>query len=161
MERLETPDSVDVKILDLLAENARRSFGDIGNKIGMSPSAVKRRVDRLESSRVIRRYTTEVDHAKLGQTLEAFTEVKFDGGTRVDDIEGIAADSPEIVAVFTMAGDPDALAWLRVRDVHHLKQVVDKIRSIKTVTGTKTLMVLGSSLRAGQGSTPLLGTISE
>jgi len=161
MERVEAPDSIDIKILDLLAENARRSFGDMGTKIGMSPSAVKRRVDRLERSRVIRRYTTEVDHAKLGQTLEAFTEVRFEGGTRVDDIEGIAADSPEVVAVFTMAGDPDALAWLRVRDVHHLKQVVDKIRSIKAVTGTKTLMVLGSSLRAGQGSVPLSGTISE
>jgi DNA-binding Lrp family transcriptional regulator len=161
MERIETPDWIDLKILDLLAENSRRSFGDIGGKIGMSPSAVKRRVDRLERTRVIRRYTTEIDHAKLGQTLEAFTEVRFDGGTRVDDIEGIAADSPEVVAVFTTAGDPDALVWLRVRDVHHLKQVVDKIRSIKAVTGTKTLMVLGSSLRAGQGSAPISGTISE
>lgn len=161
MDNAESPDWIDTKILDLLAENARRSFGDIGGIIGMSPSAVKRRVDRLERTGVIRRYTTEVDHAKLGQTLEAFTEVRFEGGTRVDDIEGIAADSPEVVAVFTMAGDPDALAWLRVRDVHHLKQVVDKIRSIKEVTGTKTLMVLGSSLRAGQGSAPLSGTISE
>jgi Lrp/AsnC family leucine-responsive transcriptional regulator len=161
MNSSETPDWVDVKILNLLAENARRSFGDIGSNIGMSPSAVKRRVDRLERTGVIRRYTTEVDHAKLGQTLEAFTEVRFEGGTRVDDIEGIAADSPEVVAVFTMAGDPDALAWLRVRDVHHLKQVVDKIRSIKAVTGTKTLMVLGSSLRSGQGSSPLSGTITE
>lgn len=158
MEHTERPDSIDMKILDLLAENSRRSFGDIGEKIGMSPSAVKRRVDRLEGSGVIRRYTTEVDHAKLGQSLQAFTEVRFDGGTRVDDIEGIAADSPEVVAVFTMAGDPDALAWLRVRDVDHLKQVVDKIRSIKAVTGTKTLMVLGSSLRAGQVSAPLSRT---
>lgn len=154
-------DEIDEKILDLLAENSRRSYGDIGEKVGMSASSVKRRVDRLERSRVIRRYTTEIDHTKLGQTLEAFTEVRFDGGTRVDDIEGIASDSPEVVAVFTTAGDPDALVWLRVRDVHHLKQVVDKIRSIKAVTGTKTLMVLGSSLRAGQGSAPLSGSISE
>src|ERR1700722_8027265 len=152
MERAEAPDWIDVKILDLLAENSRRSFGDIGSNIGMSPSAVKRGAGRLERTGVIRRFTTEEAHPKPGQTLEAFSEVRFEGGTRVDDIEGIAADSPEVVAVFTMAGDPDALVWLRVRDVHHLKQVVDKIRSIKEVTGTKTLMVLGSSLRSGRGS---------
>ena len=152
VERLDPPDWIDIKILDLLVLNSRRSFGDIGINIGMSASAVKRRVDRLEKTGVIRRYTTDVDHSKLGQSLEAFTEVRFDGATRVDDIEGIAADTPEVVAVFTMAGDPDALAWLRVRDVDHLKQVVDKIRSVKAVTGTKTLMVLGSSLRVGKST---------
>lgn len=140
-------DGIDLEILDLLEENARRSFGDIGARVGMSASAVKRRVDRLERGGVIRRYTTELDHAKLGRSLEAFTELRFDGATRVDDIEGIAADLPEVVAVFTTAGDPDALAWLRVRDVGHLKQVVDRLRRDGRVNGTKTLMVLGSSFR--------------
>lgn len=147
-----TPDEVDLEILDLLAENARRSFGDIGGRVGMSPSAVKRRVDRLERDGIIRRYTIELDHAKLGRSLEAFAELRFGGGTRVDDIENIAVDTPEVAAVFTVAGDPDALAWLRVRDVHHLKQVVDRLRSSKHVTGTKTLMVLGSSIRDGSAS---------
>lgn len=144
-----SPDQIDLEILDLLAENARRSFGDIGNQVGMSPSAVKRRVDRLERDGIIRRYTTELDHSKLGRSFEAFAELKFQGGTRVDDIDNIALDTPEVIAVFTVAGDPDALAWIRVRDVHHLKEVVDRLRSSKQVTGTKTLMILGSSVRNG------------
>ncbi len=140
-------DETDRRILELLQEDARRTFGDIGARVGLSAPAVKRRVDRLESSGVIRGYTVVVDHAQLGRTVEAFAELRFAGSTRVDDIEGIALDVPEVHALFTVAGDPDALAWIRARDVQDLKRVIDRLRSSGKVTGTKTLMVLSSSVR--------------
>jgi len=139
--------TTDRQILGLLRRDARRTYGDIGAQVGLSAPAVKRRIDRLESSGVILGYTTLVDYARLGQSLEAFVELRFAGSTRVDDIEGIAADVPEIHALFTVAGDPDALAWIRVRDVKDLKRVIDGLRSGGKVTGTKTMMVLGSSVR--------------
>lgn len=142
-------DETDRRILELLGADARRTFGDVGRVVGLSAPAVKRRVDRLEADGVIKGYTTVIDHAKLGATLEAFAELRFAGSTPVDAIEGMVADVPEIVALFTVAGDPDALAWIRVRDVEHLKQVIDRIRRASKVTGTKTLMVLGSTIRAG------------
>ena len=141
-------DATDRQILDLLQRDARRTFGDIGARVGLSAPAVKRRVDRLENDGIITGYTTVLDHAKLGRPLEAFAELRFSGRTRVDDIEGIADHVPEIQAVFTVAGDPDALAWIRVRDVDDLKRVIDRIRATGKVTGTKTLMVLGSTVRS-------------
>lgn len=141
-------DGLDLAILRLLSLDARRSFGDIGASVGLSAPAVKRRIDRLHASGVIRGYTTVVDHAKLGYALEAFTEVKFSGDTRVDSIANVGGDIPEVEAVFTLAGDSDALVWIRVRDVHHLKHVVDQIRGKGNVTGTKTMMVLGTSKNA-------------
>ncbi|MDW6065105.1 Lrp/AsnC ligand binding domain-containing protein [Streptomyces sp. FXJ1.4098] len=54
---------------------------------------------------------------------------------------------PEVQAVFTIAGDPDALVHVRVRDIEHLQQVIDGLRRAGQVTGTKTLMVLGSWTR--------------
>lgn len=144
----ESLDATDRRVLELLQQNARRTFGDIGQLVGLSAPAVKRRIDRLEGAGVIRGYTTLIDHAKLGQSLEAFAELRFAGSTRVDDIEAIAADVPEIRALFTVAGDPDALAWIRVRDVQDLKRVVDRLRSSGKITGTKTMMVLGASVRA-------------
>jgi len=142
-----TVDATDERILELLQQNARRSFGDIGSQVGLSAPAVKRRVDRLEACGVIRGYTTVIDHAYLGQLVEAFAELRFAGSTRVDDIEEIAHDVPEVHAIFTVAGDPDALAWIRVSDVPDLKRVIDRLRSSGKVTGTKTLMVLSSSVR--------------
>lgn len=138
-------DATDRTILDLLAENARRTLGDIGQRVGLSAPAVKRRIDRLEAAGIILGYTTRVDHAKLGRPLEAFTEIRFSGDARVDSIAGIAAGIAEVQAVFTIAGDPDALAWIRVSDVHELKRVIDRLRGSGDVIGTKTLIVLGTS----------------
>ncbi len=139
--------TVDGRIVRLLQQNARRTYGSIGQEVGLSAPAVKRRVDRLEATGVIRGYTALVDHAYLGQAVEAFAELRFAGSTRVDDIEDIALDVPEVHAIFTVAGDPDALAWIRVSDVQDLKRVIDRLRSTGKVTGTKTLMVLSSSVR--------------
>ena len=141
-------DDTDRRILDLLRQNARRTFGDIGTRVGLSAPAVKRRIDRLEADGVIAGYTTVVDHTKLGRPLEAFAELRFRGSARVDAIEGIVGDIPEIQALFTIAGDPDALAWIRVQDVVDLKRVIDQIRATGMITGTKTLMVLGSTVRS-------------
>jgi DNA-binding Lrp family transcriptional regulator len=137
-------DGTDLEIIELLEEDGRRTVADIAKRVSMSAPAVKRRVDRLEAAGIITGYTAIVDHAKLGRPLEAFTELRFSGNTRVDDISAVAADMPEVRAVFTMAGDPDALVWMRVRDVDHLKHVVDRLRRDRKVTGTKTLMVLGT-----------------
>lgn len=138
-------DEIDLAILDLLSKNSRRTLGDMGNKIGLSVPAVKRRIERLEQLKVILGYTTKIDYAKVGLPIEAFAELRFAGDIRVDGIARIADDVPEVEAVFTIAGDPDALAWIRARDVQHLKSVIDKLRSSGQITGTKTLMVLGTS----------------
>jgi Lrp/AsnC family transcriptional regulator, leucine-responsive regulatory protein len=97
---------------------------------------------------VITGYTAQIDHAKLGRPIEAFTELRFSGRTRVPDIAGVARDLPEVDAVYTIAGDPDALVHLRVRDVADLTRVIDLIRRGGKVTGTKTLIVLGTQTRA-------------
>jgi Lrp/AsnC family transcriptional regulator, leucine-responsive regulatory protein len=136
-------DETDLLIVELLRNDARRTLGDIGSRVGLSAPAVKRRVDRLQRDGVIIGYTAVIDHAKVGYPLEAFIEVRFTGSTRVDSIAGIADGIPEVQNVFTIAGDPDALVRIRARDVRDLKRVVDRLRGSGQVTGTKTLIVLG------------------
>jgi Lrp/AsnC family transcriptional regulator, leucine-responsive regulatory protein len=137
-------DGTDLEIIALLQEDSRRPLADIGRLVSLSPPAVKRRMDRLEELGVITGYTITVDHSKLGRPLEAFCELRFAGTTKVDDISTVAKDIPEVGAVFTTAGDPDALVWMRVKDVDDLKRVIDRLRRSGTVLGTKTLMVLGT-----------------
>jgi Lrp/AsnC family leucine-responsive transcriptional regulator len=141
-------DGIDTKIVDLLVKDGRRTLSDIGKVVGLSAPAVKRRLDRLEEEGVILGYTSLLDHSKLGRPIEAFTELRFAGKTKVADIAGIARDLPEVDAVYTTAGDPDALAHLRVRDVADLTRVIDLLRRSGRVTGTKTLMVLGTETKA-------------
>ena len=143
-------DATDLEIIELLRRDARRTLADVAERVSLSAPAVKRRVDRLESDGVITGYTVLVDHSRLGQPLQAFTELRFAGNLPVDEIAGIADDIPEVQTIFTTAGDPDALAWIRVRDVDDLKRVIDLLRRSGRVTGTKTLMVLGTSTRIAQ-----------
>ena len=110
-------DETDHLILDVLLQRARASLAEIGDEIGLSAPAVKRRIDRLESVGVIRGYTVIVDHALLGFGLEAFAELQFIGDAPVGSIESLVDEVPEIQALFTIAGDPDALAWIKARDV--------------------------------------------
>jgi Lrp/AsnC family leucine-responsive transcriptional regulator len=138
-------DETDQSILKHLTEDARVSASEIGRRVRLSPAAAKRRIDRLESVGIITGYTATIDYAKLGNEIQAFVELRFDGSTKVGEIDRTVADVPEVVEAFTTAGDPDALARIRVNDLDHLKQVIDRIRRTGRVTGTKTLIVLGST----------------
>jgi Lrp/AsnC family transcriptional regulator, leucine-responsive regulatory protein len=138
-------DTTDEQILGLLAADGRLSASEVGRRVGLSPAAAKRRIARLEEIGVITGYHASIAHEKLGSQIEAFTEVRFAGETQVDDIDRTYAGLPELVEGFTISGDPDALVHLRVRDLAHLKRVIDSIRRSGRVTGTKTLIVLGKT----------------
>lgn len=135
-------DDIDRQILELLRQDARRTIADIASRVNLSAAPVKRRIDRLQRSGVIAGYTVVLDHALIGPSIEAFTELRFAGDADIDEILGAVEQIPEIHEVFTMAGDPDALLHIRVDDVEHLKNVVNRLRRTGRVTGTKTLMVL-------------------
>ena len=140
-------DQTDHKIIELLSQNARRTMADIGEKVSLSASAVTRRIERLERSGVIAGYTVVVDHRKAGRPIQAFTEVRFAGTADLKEIKETAIQLPEVQAVFTTAGDPDALVWLQVPDVRHLGQVIEQLRHSGRVTGTKALIVLDTWTR--------------
>ncbi|UGS37340.1 Lrp/AsnC family transcriptional regulator [Capillimicrobium parvum] len=146
---MDSLDAIDGRLLDLLRANARAKLAELAGEVKLSVSAVKRRIDRLETLGVITGYTIRVDEARLGRTLEAFAELTFAGDTKVADIKGVAAGLPEVQAVFTTAGDPDALVWIRVKDIHDLTRVIDLLRRSGNVTGTKTLMVLDTWTAGG------------
>jgi Lrp/AsnC family leucine-responsive transcriptional regulator len=140
-------DDVDDRIVALLLQDGRRSASEVGRLVGLSPAASKRRIDRLEQTGVISGYRAVVDHTMLGSSIEAFIELRFAAATQVGEIDQAVADLPELVESFTIAGDPDALVRVRATDLDHLKRIIDRIRRGGRVTGTKTLIVLGSVSR--------------
>jgi Lrp/AsnC family leucine-responsive transcriptional regulator len=64
------------------------------------------------------------------------------GDTETGVLEAELRDMDEVQNFFTLAGDPDVLVRLRVRDVDHLQKVVNTIRRTGKVTSTKTLIVM-------------------
>jgi Lrp/AsnC family transcriptional regulator, leucine-responsive regulatory protein len=144
MAETEVIDSVDYAIIELLVQDARRTIVEIAERVKLSPSPVKRRIDRLERLGIISGYTAVIDHNKLSHGFEAFVELRFAGDTKVEAITMAATSVGEVLEVFTVAGDPDALVRVRVSGVQHLREVIDRLRRTGPVIGTKTLMVLGA-----------------
>jgi len=135
-------DEIDRQIVAWLQRDGRASYRTIGDEVGLSAPAVKRRVDRLQEDGVIRGFTAVVDPGALGWTTEAFIAVFCEGRTNPDRIRTAAAKHPEVVAAYTVTGDHDALLHVRVRDTAHLEEALERIRSEGFIAQTRSLVVL-------------------
>lgn len=141
-------DDLDDQIIALLREDGRRTYASIGREIGLSTPAVQRRVERLEAAGIITGYTVQIDQRALGHGLQAFIELRMAGTTTVEAIWDAAEGIGEVEAIYTIAGETDAIIHVRVRDVAHLQDVIADLRHRQQVTGTRTRIVLGAQTRS-------------
>ena len=68
-------DETDLKILKFLTTNARASFREIANSVGIAPATAIERIRKLEELGVIRGFTALLDHEKLGYKLSVAIEL--------------------------------------------------------------------------------------
>ncbi|MFD5429886.1 Lrp/AsnC family transcriptional regulator, partial [Streptomyces sp. NPDC127084] len=87
---------LDERIVHALAEDARRSYADIGSLVGLSAPAVKRRVDRLRADGAITGFTVRVDPAALGWETEGFIEIYARSNTSPETIQRGLERYPEV-----------------------------------------------------------------
>ena len=135
-------DSLDYGIIDLLRRNARTGYGDIGDVIGLSASAVKRRVDRLVADRVIRGFTIQVDPAVDGLATEAYVELFCRGTVAPEELKRLLSGVPEVVYAGTVSGSADAIVHMRSRDIASLEIALEKVRIAPNVDHTRSAIVL-------------------
>ena len=135
-------DNIDYGILDMLRQNARAGYGDIGDKVGLSASAVKRRVDRLVADGVIRAFTIQVDPAVDGMATEAYVELFCRGTVAPDELKRILSQVPEVVDASTVTGDADAVVHIRSRDIPSLEDALERVRLAPSVDHTRSAIVL-------------------
>ncbi|MFD3572170.1 Lrp/AsnC family transcriptional regulator, partial [Streptomyces sp. NPDC058667] len=99
---------LDERIVHALAEDARRSYADIGSLVGLSAPAVKRRVDRLRAEGAITGFTVRVDPAALGWETEGFVEIYCRHNTSPNDIRRGLERYPEVVCAAPGTAAPGA-----------------------------------------------------
>jgi DNA-binding Lrp family transcriptional regulator len=135
-------DDLDAGILEELRQNARASYGDIGARIGLSASAVKRRVDRLVADGVIRGFTIQVDPAVDGLATEAYVELFCRGTVAPRELKRILSGVPEVVDAGTVTGSADAIVHMRSRDIPSLEMALERVRVAPNVDHTRSAIVL-------------------
>jgi DNA-binding Lrp family transcriptional regulator len=137
-------DAIDRKILALLVEDGRRTLDGIGGRVGLSPSAVKRRVDRLRAAGALRGFTAVVDHAALGSGTEALLELFFAPGVLLEEVAATLRRHPEVVEAWSVTGEPDAIARVRTRDNADLERLITELQRDGRVVRTRSQVVLSA-----------------
>ena len=135
-------DDIDRKIIAVLTEDGRMSFATLGQRIGLSTPATKRRVDRLVREGVVRRFTVEIDPGALGWTIEAFVELYCEGRVPPDGMRELAQSIPEVSEAYTVTGEADGILLVRAADAAHFERVLGVIRNHPGVSRTRSAVVL-------------------
>lgn len=148
-------DEIDRWIVALLIDDGRASYRVLGDRVGLSAPAVKRRVDRLLEDGVIAGIGARVSAAALDRSTGAFVELFCEGSVPPAAIRDAMGLLPEVVAAYTVTGEADALLHVAVRDTTHLEQVLERIRGHGFVVKTRSTVVLSRLLeRPGPGLRP-------
>ena len=85
-------DESDQKIVRLLIENARVSYSDLGEKIGLSRVAVKARIQALEQRGIIEEYTTVINPQKISGAVSCYFELETTPGSLSEVIDILNGD---------------------------------------------------------------------
>jgi Lrp/AsnC family transcriptional regulator for asnA, asnC and gidA len=133
-------DPADRAIIEVLQRDGRRSYSHIGNEVGLSEAAVRRRVGQLRESGVIQ-IVAVTDPLQLGFTRQALIGIKVEGDVR--QVAAAIVPIAEVDYVVMCAGSFDLLVELVCEDDDRLLHVLnDSIRSVAGVTATETFLYL-------------------
>lgn len=139
-------DDVDLKILELLQENARIPAAEIARTIGLAPSAVHYRLRKLEDEGVIMAYEARIDPHTVGLNLLSFVRVQTGPGAQAPEITRALCALPEVQEVHRVVGEDCFFVKVRVRDTESLGRLLDyRLQRIPGVASTKTTIVLTTS----------------
>lgn len=139
-------DQIDHAIIEVLLVDGRATYARIGNTVGLSVAATKRRIDRLRRDNVIRGFTAVVDPQSLGWALEAQVQLFTNGTVPFPTMRRDLERLPEVVEASTVSGSADAVLRVVAADVLQLERVISRLRGLPYVQQTDTTMLLSRLL---------------
>lgn len=139
-------DAVNREIIGCLLEDGRATYQTIGNKVGLSAPAVKRRVDQMVARKEIDGFTAVINPASLGWDTEAYIEIYYTGNVSTERLKHDLEKIPEVVGVWTVSGDADALVHVMASSMIEIEHTVKKMRESANVDRTRSAIVMSRVL---------------
>ena len=132
-------DKVDEKIIEYLKENSRESFVDIGKKLKLSESAVRRRVKNLLGSGVINKFTLELGEENA---TSAIVLVSVDSATDTSKVSLKLTKLEGVKTVYEITGQYDITVIISAATIAEINNSIDALRKILGVVDTNTVIIL-------------------
>jgi len=142
-------DKKDEKIIRVLKEHGDYTSRQIAKETSLPLTTVHHRIKKLKEKGIIKKYTIELDHKKIGKNIAAYILVSVDYKLlkrRKKSQHKLAKEIkefPEVEKVDVIAGDIDIIVFARTRDIEEMDVfLLKKLQSLVGVDKTQTLIVL-------------------
>ena len=132
-------DKTDEKIIEYLREYSRESFVDIGKKLKLSESAIRRRVKNLVDSGTIKKFTLELGEEN---TTSAIVLVSVDSATDTSKVSLKLAKLQGVKTVYEITGQYDITTIISASTIVEINSSIDALRKIPGVVDTNTVIIL-------------------
>lgn len=131
----------DLKILQVLLEDARFSSRQIAKKVGVSVGTVLSRIKRMEEDGLIKGYSVMMDHERLGYELTVVMEITVSKG-RLVEMENEIAKNPNVCSVYDVTGLTDAFIIAKFKNREELGKFTKRLLALPYIERTNTHVVL-------------------
>lgn len=132
-------DNIDEKIIGFLKEDSRESFVDIGKKLKLSESAVRRRVKNLVGNGTIKKFTLELGEENA---TSAIVLVSVDSATDTSKVSLKLAKLEGVKTVYEITGQYDITTIMSGSSIAEINNSIDALRKIQGVVDTNTVIIL-------------------
>lgn len=132
-------DPVDRKIVLHLKKDSSATMGEIGAKMGLSNSAVRRRVKRLRDTGIIKRFTVEVSY---DDSTSAILLISVDATTDTATVSQVLAELEGVRTVYEITGQFDITAIISAPAISEINSIIDSVRNVQGVADTNTMIIL-------------------
>lgn len=135
-------DILDMKIIQHLTDDAKKTYREIALDTGVSEATIKNRIDRLIEIGVIKKFTVMLDYHKLGRAIKSFIGLKV----RPTDIQAIVehiGKNPDVHVLYRTSGDVDLLFEVIFEKMEDLNDFLEKELALDGILGTVVTIVIG------------------
>jgi DNA-binding Lrp family transcriptional regulator len=132
-------DKIDENIIGYLKEYSRESFVDIGKKLKLSESAVRRRVKNLVDSGTIKKFTVELGEENA---TSAIVLVSVDSTTDTSKVSLKLVKLEGVKTVYEITGQYDITVIISASNIAEINSTIDALRKIPGVVDTNTVIIL-------------------
>ncbi|MHA2398947.1 MAG: Lrp/AsnC family transcriptional regulator [Promethearchaeota archaeon] len=134
-------DDIDRNILRILQENARTSYREIQDRLGISIGTIHNRISKLKNEEIIEGYTLRLNNVKLGYKLTFLIRINVDGKHTEEILDDIK-DIPEVCSIFHTTGEQSAALICRFRESEDVHSFIRELNKREYVTRTNSNMIL-------------------
>ncbi|MBI2006225.1 MAG: Lrp/AsnC family transcriptional regulator [Nitrosopumilales archaeon] len=132
-------DKTDEKIIEFLRADSRESFVDIGKKLKLSESAVRRRVKNLVDSGIIKKFTVEIGESN---TTSAIVLISVESSMDTSKVSARLTKLEGVKTVYEITGQYDIAVIIRAPNITEINSSIDSLRKIPGVSDTNTVIIL-------------------